>query len=211
MLDTAKRLLREILASLRSQIQAGIPVIGLEPSCMAVFRDELLNLFPNDEDAKRLSDQSYLLSEFLNKKAVGYQPPPLPGKALVHGHCHHKSIMGMDDETALLKKMGFDLEVPEPGCCGMAGSFGFESGQHYDVALACGERILLPSVRNAEVDTLIIANGFSCQQQIAQTTARRPLHLAQVLQMAMQRQNACPKDQLATDTNNPNGIPQAGN
>jgi Fe-S oxidoreductase len=91
----------------------------------------------------------------------------------------------MGDETALLKKMGVDFEMPEQGCCGMAGSFGFESGRHYDVAIACGERALLPAVRNTGEDTLIIANGFSCQQQIAQTTPRRPLHLAEVLQMAL--------------------------
>ncbi|HEY5315340.1 MAG TPA: FAD-binding and (Fe-S)-binding domain-containing protein, partial [Pirellulales bacterium] len=121
MLDTAKSLLREILHALQPQIQAGIPVVGLEPSCMAVFRDELLNLFPDDEDAKRLHKQSFLLSEFLNKHVDGYQPPRLERKALVHGHCHHKSIMGMSDETALLKKMGIDFEMPEPGCCGMAG------------------------------------------------------------------------------------------
>ncbi len=189
MLDTAKSLLREILDSLRPQIQAGIPVIGLEPSCMAVFRDELTNLFPCDEDAKRLHDQSFLLSEFLIKKVEGYQPPQLHRKALVHGHCHHKSIMKMDDETALLKKMGLDFEMPEPGCCGMAGSFGFESGRHCDVSIACGDRALLPAVRQAEEDTLIIANGFSCQQQIAQTTDRRALHLAQVLQMALHPEN----------------------
>ena len=121
MLDTAKSLLREILTALRFEIEPGIPVVGLEPSCMAVFRDELINLFPDDEDAKRLHDQSFLLSEFLNRKVDGYQPPQLHRKALVHGHCHHKSIMGMADETALLKKMGLDFEMPEPGCCGMAG------------------------------------------------------------------------------------------
>ena len=198
-------LLREILNTLRPQIQAGVPVVGLEPSCVAVFRDELTNLFPDDEDAKRLHDQSFLLSEFLNQKVEGYQPPRLERKALVHGHCHHKSIMGMDDETALLKKMGLDFDMPEPGCCGMAGSFGFESGQHYDVSIACGERALLPAVRQAADDTLIIANGFSCQQQIGQTTQRRPLHLAQVLQMALQRQGGRYDREPALAANGANG------
>ena len=156
---------------------------------MAVFRDELTNLFPNDEDAKRLCQQSFLLSEFLNRKVPGYQPPRLERKAIVHGHCHHKSVMGMDDETELLKKMGLDFEMPEPGCCGMAGSFGFESGPHCDLAIACGERALLPAVRNAEQEILIIANGFSCQQQISQTTPRRAMHLANVLQMALRGQS----------------------
>ncbi|HEY4308059.1 MAG TPA: FAD-linked oxidase C-terminal domain-containing protein [Pirellulales bacterium] len=189
MLDTAKRLLNEILTTLRPEIQAGIPLVGLEPSCLAVFRDELTNLFPNDEDAKRLCQQSFLLSEFLNRKVPDYRPPRLERKAIVHGHCHHKSVMGMDDESELLKKMGLDFEMPEPGCCGMAGSFGFESGPHYDVAIACGERALLPAVRNADRDMLIIANGFSCQQQIGQTTPRRAMHLADVLQLALKMQS----------------------
>jgi Fe-S oxidoreductase len=196
MLDTAKQLLREILAALRPQIQAGTPIVGLEPSCMAVFRDELLNLFPDDEDAKRLRKQSFLLSEFLNKKVEGYQPPQLARKALVHGHCHHKSVMGMDDEKALLKKMGIDFETPEPGCCGMAGSFGFEAGRHYDVSIACGEQRLLPAVREANDDTLIIANGFSCQQQIGQTTRRRAMHLAEVMRLAMHAQLPSSEDAI---------------
>jgi FAD/FMN-containing dehydrogenase/Fe-S oxidoreductase len=189
MLDTAKRLLKQILTTLRPEIQAGIPLVGLEPSCLAVFRDELTNLFPNDEDAKRLCQQSFLLSEFLNRKVPDYRPPRLERNAIVHGHCHHKSVMGMDDETELLKKMGLDFAMPEPGCCGMAGSFGFESGPHYDLAIACGERALLPAVRSAEQEILIIANGFSCQQQIRQTTPRRAMHLADVLQLALKMQS----------------------
>ena len=173
MLDTAKHMLREILDSLRSEIEAGIPIVGLEPSCVAVFRDELIGLFPNDKNAQRLKSQTFLLSEFLNKHVKNYKPPPLRRKALVHGHCHHKSLMGLDDEEAILKKLGLEFELPESGCCGMAGSFGFERGEHYEVSVACGERVLLPAVRNAKKDTLIIADGFSCQEQIAQTTDRR--------------------------------------
>ncbi len=178
---------------------------------MAVFRDELINLFPDDEDAKRLRGQSFLLSEFLNKKVEGYQPPLLHRKALVHGHCHHKSIMGMSDETALLKKMGLDVEMPEPGCCGMAGSFGFERGRHFDVAMACGERALLPAVRQADDDILIIANGFSCQQQIGQGTGRRPQHLAEILQMALHQQNGAPAVPLPASANHSPQIMSAGN
>jgi Fe-S oxidoreductase len=187
MLDAAKRLLREILDGLRPQIQAGIPVVGLEPSCVAVFRDELINLFPNDEDAKRLHQQTFLLSEFLNKQAKDFRPPQLQRKALIHGHCHHKSLIGMTDEETILEKLGIDCQAPEPGCCGMAGSFGFEGGDHYDVSMACGERALLPAVRTAAEDTLIIADGFSCQEQIAQSTQRRAMHLAQVIQMALRQ------------------------
>jgi FAD/FMN-containing dehydrogenase/Fe-S oxidoreductase len=184
MLDTAKSLLRQVLDTLRADIRAGTPVVGMEPSCVAVFRDELVNLFPMDEDAKRLKQQTFLLSEFLAQKVENYQPPRLHRKALVHGHCHHKSIMKMKDERAILTKLGLDFQILKNGCCGMAGSFGFERG-HYDVSLAVGELELLPAVRQAAKDELIIANGFSCMEQIAQTTNRQGLHLAQVIQMAM--------------------------
>ena len=184
MLTTAERLLRRILETLEPQITEGIPIVGLEPSCVAVFRDELLNFFPNDENARRLSKQVFLLSEFLERKVPNYQPPQLHRKAVVHGHCHHKAIMGMGAEEAVLKKLGLDFEILDSGCCGMAGAFGFEK-DHYDVSIKCGERVLLPAVRNAAKDTLIIANGFSCQEQIAQTTDRQALHLAQVIQMAL--------------------------
>ena len=146
MLDKAKGLLRQILDTLRPQIQAGIPVVGMEPSCVAVFRDELTNLFPDDEDAQRLHQQTFLLSEFLNKKVKDYHPPQLQRKAIVHGHCHHKAIMKMNDEEAVLKKLGLDYQLLDDGCCGMAGSFGFER-EHYDVSIAVGELALLPAVR----------------------------------------------------------------
>jgi Fe-S oxidoreductase len=120
MLDTAERLLRQILDTLRPQIQAGIPVVGLEPSCVAVFRDELINLFSDDEDARRLSQQAFLLSEFLTRKVKDYHPPQLKRKAIVHGHCHHRAVMRMDDEEAVLKKLGLDFHVLDSGCCGMA-------------------------------------------------------------------------------------------
>jgi len=184
MLDMAKGLLREVLDTLKPWIEAGIPIVGLEPSCVAVFRDELTSLFPRDEDAKRLSQQTYLLSEFLNRKVKGYRPPQLRRKALVHAHCHHKAVMKTADEEAILKKLGLDFELLDSGCCGMAGSFGFER-EHYDVSQAVGELVLLPAVRAASRDTLIIANGFSCREQIEQSTDRRPLHLAEVLLMAL--------------------------
>jgi len=126
-----------------------------------------------------------LLSEFLQHVVKDYQPPTLPRKAVGHGHCHHKSILGMDDEEALLQKMGIEVSWPESSCCGMAGSFGFEAGGHYEVAMACGERHLLPAIRQASPDTLILADGFSCREQIKQATPRQALHLAQVLQMAL--------------------------
>jgi Fe-S oxidoreductase len=185
MLDRAKNLLLKILSTLEVEIKRDVPIVVLEPSCAAVFRDELLNLFPNDERAHRLSQQTFLLSEFLEQKAAHFPLPKLARKALVHGHCHHKSIMRMTDEESVLRKMGIDFQTPAPGCCGMAGSFGFEQDK-YQTSLAIGELELLPAVREASSDCLIIANGFSCREQIRQCTNRQALHLAEVIQMATQ-------------------------
>jgi FAD/FMN-containing dehydrogenase/Fe-S oxidoreductase len=186
MLDRAERLLLEILDQLEPEIAAGIPVVGLEPSCVAVFRDELINLFPHDERAQALSKQTFLLSEFLEQNlAPNAQLPQLPRNALLHGHCHHKSIMKMTAEESLLSRLGVQFQSPAPGCCGMAGSFGFEHDK-YKVSAAIGELELLPAVRQAPADWLIIADGFSCREQIAQGTGRHALHLAEVLQMALQ-------------------------
>jgi Fe-S oxidoreductase len=188
MLDTAKRLLHQVLNSLEQEINAGTPIVGLEPSCVAVFRDELTNLLPHDERARRLKKQMFVLSEFLERKARHFQPPQLQRRAVVHMHCHHKAILRTGPEEAVLKKLGLDYKVLDSGCCGMAGSFGFEKN-HYEVSIASGERALLPAVREADHDTLIIANGFSCREQIAQTTDRRALHLSEVIQLAL-RQDA---------------------
>ena len=182
-LDGAKKYLLTTLEALREPIRQGVSVVVLEPSCAAVFRDELINLLPHDEDAKRLHDQTFLLSEFLEQH--DFQPPKLRRKAIVHGHCHHKSLMKMMDEDNVLDKMGLEVEVPDSGCCGMAGAFGFEKGEHYDVSIKCGERVLLPKVREADKTTLLIADGFSCREQISQTTNRHALHLAQVIKMAL--------------------------
>jgi FAD/FMN-containing dehydrogenase/Fe-S oxidoreductase len=198
MLGTAKKLLQQILVELKPWIEAGVPVVGLEPSCVAVFRDELVNLFPDNENALRLSKQTFLLSEFLNRKIENYQPPRLAQKAIVHGHCHHKAVMKMSDEEALLKKMGLDCRFLDSGCCGMAGSFGFER-DHYEVSQAIGELVLLPAVREAKPEELIIANGFSCREQIRQGTDRRALHLAEVIQLAQRKVSAWPANERPED------------
>ena len=184
MLKLAKSLLRELLDAMRPAIRRGIPVVGLEPSCVSVFRDELTDLFPGDEDAALLRKQTYLLSEFLEQRADGYQPPPLPRKALVHGHCHHKSILKFADQRKLMEKMGLNADILDSGCCGMAGAFGYER-EHYETGIRCGERVLLPAVRKAPEEALILADGFSCREQIRQQTGRRALHLAEALLLAM--------------------------
>jgi Fe-S oxidoreductase len=185
MLKLARRHLRQILKVLHDPIRSGMPIVVLEPSCASVFRDELLNLFPRDENARRLRQQTFLLSEFLEQKAPDFHPPKLNQAAVVQGHCHHKAIMKMDAEEAVLKRVGVDAKVLDSGCCGMAGAFGFEPGEHYAVSVKAGERLLLPAVREAPRETLVIADGFSCREQIAQSTGRRGLHLAEVLQMAL--------------------------
>ena len=149
-----------------------------------MFRDELVNLFPDDALARKLHDQTVLLSEFLIQRRVPL--PTMKKAALVLPHCHHRSILGFDPEKALLEKLGLETTYPEAGCCGMAGSFGFEAA-HKDLSIQIGERALLPAVRNVSEDTLIIADGFSCREQVRQSTGRRPLHLAQVLQLALRR------------------------
>jgi len=186
MLDRAEALLLRILDELSPEIEAGVPVVGLEPSCVAVFRDELLNLFPHDQRAQALARQTYLLSEFLETHARDFKLPRFERTALLHGHCHHKSIQKMTAEESILRRLGVDFRQPAPGCCGMAGSFGFERDK-YDISMAIGELELLPAVRSAPADCLIIADGFSCREQIAQGSDRQALHLAEVLQMALEQ------------------------
>nr|WP_299242290.1 FAD-binding and (Fe-S)-binding domain-containing protein [uncultured Halomonas sp.] len=184
MLDDAKAYLGRVMETLDWVIDVEMPIIGLEPSCISVFCDELTNLFPDDERAKRLSANSMMLSEFLLNRAMEFKPPRLERRALVHGHCHHKAIIGMSAEKTLLERMGLEVEMPDTGCCGLSGAFGFER-DHYEVSMAAGERVLLPAVREAREDTLVISNGFSCREQIQHATGRRPLHIAEVLQLAL--------------------------
>jgi len=174
---------------LGAEIDAGLPMVVLEPSCASVFRDELRNLFPHDARANRLRRQVFLLSEFLVQHAPEYAPLKLPAKILLHGHCHHKALMKMNDEESLLRRMGAELDCPDAGCCGMAGPFGFERDK-FAIAQAIGERVLLPAVRGAAPDTIVVADGFSCREQIRQSTGRTALHLADVLHSAWQGQRS---------------------
>jgi FAD/FMN-containing dehydrogenase/Fe-S oxidoreductase len=184
MLDTAKKYLERVLTALEPQINAGLPVIMLEPSCATVFRDELKNLLPHHGVGQRLSKQTFALSEFLQKE--GYEPPKLTGKKVVlHGHCHHKAILKFTDEEALLKKMGVELNSLDSGCCGMAGPFGFEAHK-FELSQALGERVLLPAVRAAGEEDILCVDGFSCREQIWQNVPdRQPMHLAEILRLAV--------------------------
>ena len=167
MLDLARRYLRKVLDRLRDEIRAGTPVVGLEPSCVAVFKDELPKLLPDDEDAQRLCKQTFHFAEFCRRRSPAGSRRSFERKVVLHGHCHHKATGGIDPEQKLLERMGVEVEELDAGCCGMAGGWGFEAG-HYDVSIACGERVLLPKVREAPADTLIVADGFSCRTQIEQ-------------------------------------------
>ncbi|WP_343227603.1 FAD-linked oxidase C-terminal domain-containing protein [Rhodanobacter sp. 7MK24] len=198
MLDRATELWKRNLAMLHEDIRAGTPIVGLEPACVAAFRDELGNLFPHDEDAKRLCKQTHTLAEFLQKNA--YVPNRLAAKAIVHMHCNHRAVMGKEADCHVFEQLGLDYELLDSGCCGMAGSFGFETHK-YALSQTIGERVLLPAVRRTGADTLLIADGFSCREQVRQATGRMPLHLAQVLQRAIHDGTApaAPAPQRAPD------------
>jgi Fe-S oxidoreductase len=179
-LGMAKRMLRRSVDALAPALEAGLRVVGLEPSCTAVFRSDLVELLPQDEGAKRLAAQTVTLAELLASRAPDWDPPRRDREAIVQGHCHHKAVLGMDPDMALLARAGVDAEMLDSGCCGLAGGFGFERG-HYEVSMACAERVLLPAVRAAGPAKLVIADGFSCRTQIAQATGCQALHLAEVI------------------------------
>jgi len=185
-LGVAKRVLRRSLRSLDGYLRAGVPVVGLEPSCLAVFRHEAPALLPRDESAQLAKGLTFTLAELLAAYAPQWTPPQVGGEALVQTHCHQHAVIGFEADRALMKAAGISATVPDSGCCGLAGNFGFERG-HYEVSRAAGERVLLPAVREASGSTVIVADGFSCRTQIEQETDRRPLHLAQVLASALPR------------------------
>jgi FAD/FMN-containing dehydrogenase/Fe-S oxidoreductase len=179
MMDRAKRYLLRVLDALAPQLQAGTPIVVLEPSCATVFRDEARNLLGGDPRVEKLAAQTFLLSEFLTQKAPAYVPSRQEGlHILVHGHCHQKPRMS--EELQLLRAAAGSVEALDSGCCGMAGPFGFEK-EKYGISTTLANRVLMPAVRNAAKETVIVTDGFSCREQIAQMSDRRALHLAEVL------------------------------
>jgi FAD/FMN-containing dehydrogenase/Fe-S oxidoreductase len=182
MLDLARAFLERIVRELSSELREGTPIVVLEPSCAAVFRDELPEMLPDDEDAGRLARQTLLLPELL-ARTDGWRPGRLSGGAILQTHCHQKSVLGTADQREILARVGLRVSEPEEGCCGMAGAFGFDRG-HRAVSLAIGEQALLPAARGAANDTVIVADGFSCREQIRQETGREALHLAELLHLA---------------------------
>ncbi len=193
-LDEAKRYMLRNVERIGPAIDAGLPVVVLEPSCASVFRDDAPDLLPNNERVQRLAKQTYLLSEFLEQFAPDWIPPQWPVEVVVQGHCHHKALMKMKSEEAVLKRMGARVSILDSGCCGMAGPFGFEADK-FEVSQTLANRVLVPAVKAAPQQAAILADGFSCREAIKQNTARQGIHLAELLDLASRpdRDSAAPE------------------
>ena len=178
MLDKAKASLEKILSALAPQIESGAPLVVLEPGCHSVFRDEMVRLLPGNASAAKLAKQTVSLAELL--EARNWKPRRIGGEALLHGHCHQKALGGTSADVALLQAAGIETSAPETGCCGMAGSFGFRPDT-YATSVQIANLSLLPKVNGTSAETLIVANGFSCREQIEDLAGRDTLHLADVL------------------------------
>jgi Fe-S oxidoreductase len=187
-LGTAKRVLGETVARLAAHVRAGGYVIGLEPSCAAVFRSDAPELFPDDQDVLRLRDHTLTLAELLTAHTPGWQPPPPAGReVLAQVHCHQHAVLGWDAEATLLDRAGAQAEPLASGCCGLAGNFGFQPGQA-GVSRALAEQVLLPRLRDADPAAVILADGFSCRTQVHELDSggREAIHLAELLAAAQQ-------------------------
>ena len=184
-LEDARKRLEHTLQTLQPAMDEGLPVVGLEPSCLSVFQDELLNLFPHDDRARWLVDNSWLLPDFLAREQ-GLALPGMTGNVLLHGHCHQTAGAGLQGTREVLERMGLRVSTPDTGCCGMAGGFGFEADK-YAVSQKIGESVLLPAVRQASPETWVVSDGFSCREQIQRGTGRRVLHTAELLDLALAR------------------------
>ena len=173
-------MLEDTLDCLADEIAAGIPVIVLEPACASVFKDELTNLLAGREDAAKLAKQTHFFSDFIATNLDRFPDPRSGGRALVQLHCHQHAIFGSDSGKALLDRLEIEAERPPQGCCGMAGAFGMAK-ETCAMGRAIGERVLLPRVRELDAETLVLADGFSCREQIEFYGGRRSLHTAQLL------------------------------
>jgi Fe-S oxidoreductase len=186
--DKAKPWIDHNVALLAPFAKQGIPIVGVEPSCILTLRDEYLTLASDPARAALVAGQAKTLDEFVAQAAAaGRFTPPLkssPRKALLHGHCHHKALVGNESSVAALRAAGYTVEVIPSGCCGMAGDFGYET-DHYEISRRIGEDRLFPAVRAATPETVIVASGTSCRHQIGDFTDRRPVHLAEALAAAL--------------------------
>lgn len=187
LVDKARAAAADCVEKLSPFAEQGIPIVGLEPSCLLTLRDELLCLLPDDSRTEAIAENSFLFEEFIAKLSdegeLDLKFQEASRKVLLHGHCQQKSLVGTGPSKETLGAAGCEVEEVDSGCCGMAGSFGYES-EHYELSQAMGERRLLPAVRETSQDTTIVAAGVSCRQQIKHGTGRQALHPAEVLHKA---------------------------
>jgi len=185
LIEPARELARKNVAVLAPYARNGVPIVGTEPSCILTLRDEYRDLLPNDADATTLAGEIFMIDEFLDKLAraddlgITWRDDP-PADVLFHGHCHQKALIGMGPSMAMLARAGYTATESGAGCCGMAGSFGYEA-EHYEVSRKIGEDRLFPAVEAARADTILSVAGVSCRQQIEHFTGRKPRHIAEVL------------------------------
>jgi Fe-S oxidoreductase len=183
-LDAARQRFERIFKVLREDIDSATPIVVLEPACASVFKDELLNLLPDSAQAKRLSAQVEYIPDFVARQLDRFPKFLRGGAALVQAHCHHHALFGFDSEKQLLDELGIIVERPPQGCCGMAGAFGM-ARESFEVGKAIGERLLLPRVRELSPEAVVVADGFSCREQIESHTARRATHIVELLRERM--------------------------
>ncbi len=183
LVDKARAAAQDCVEKLAPFAEQGIPIVGLEPSCLLTLRDELLMLLPQEPRAKKIAENAFLFEEFMvqmvERDELKFDSPTTAEKILLHGHCQLKALAGTESSKQALGFSGYEVDEVDSGCCGMAGSFGYEA-EHYEISQAMGERQLLPAVRAAE-DAIIVASGVSCRQQIVHATGRRALHPVEVL------------------------------
>jgi Fe-S oxidoreductase len=181
-LREAKQLARTNVAKLHDAAMAGVPIVGCEPSCLLMLKDDYHDLFPTVQ-TETVAEAACLIDDFLLEQGVvGASESSMDhGLAILHGHCHQKALCGMRESVEFLRVLGYQASLVDSGCCGMAGSFGYE---HYDVSMKIGERALFPAVRSSSSST-VIAAGFSCRQQILHGTGRRAVHPIELVSHAM--------------------------
>jgi len=179
----ARRMMRRALDVLAPAVAAGMPVVVLEPSCAAALRGDLAAVLPDDPRAGPVAAGIRTFAELLDERAPHWSPPSVDVDAIVQTHCHQHAVLGFDADRRLLDRAGIRADVPDAGCCGLAGNFGFERG-HYPVSMAVGELALLPAIRAADPGAVVVADGISCRLQIAHGTGRPAYHLAEILARA---------------------------
>ena len=184
MMDKARANARVNVDRIYAHVQRGAMLVGLEPSCILSFKDDYVDLLGDDPKAKAIANSTLLIEEFfLRAKAEGARPRfrATPGRVLLHGHCHQKALVGTRPAMEVLRSIpGCEPEEIPSGCCGMAGSFGFET-EHYDISLSIGEQVLFPAIRSRSGEFQVVSDGVSCRQQIEHGTGRAARHLVEVL------------------------------